>query len=354
VLSDAAPTGGFGLVYAADRGTLSVDADGDGTPEARIDLDGALGPLAMLEASADAEGGTEVALAARPAMLVADSGFFRADASYAAAIEGPADVRWYQIYDPEADTFVTEGAESVARERWVEADSLAEMPLQEGRFWVRSWGPESGFSDWGGGRVTTGGPDSRATVVERSFAPEQEVALAELIGTTELPEAAYVRVTTEQRDFGWLRADGLAETTFDTGAEAGDRMAVWVDTYLEGAGRSGWSRTTVTTTTDLDTLGGRGSTAVTTDAGTGGFAYTDAAGRPSHTEILTFGADDSLTITGAAADDITLAAEDGDTVLRLGGGDEPASTVRLVGVTAPTDSLATFNAREDLGDVLIG
>jgi threonine dehydrogenase-like Zn-dependent dehydrogenase len=75
---------------------------------------------------------------------------------------------------------------------------------------------------------------------DSAVAPNQQLALDQVIDASGLSEDGYVRVFTQGRDYGWLTSDDLAQTTLPIGSD-GSTMPVWIDTWQSGDGRSGWS-----------------------------------------------------------------------------------------------------------------
>jgi hypothetical protein len=212
---------------------FSVTAAPDSQPE----------PDPLPEPDPDTDSGLKVA-----------TGFFEQGSSFAEAINGPADAAWFKILDAEQGGFVTEGASTTAGD-WVNRSSLSELALTEGRYFVKSWGPESRQSDFQSGNIAFGSQESFVEMGSRPLPANGEVNLSELIDTGNLTDGSFVRVlvTNPQQDFGFLPPGDLAEgspLTVDVGG-AGTTLNVWVDVFL--GERSGWSRTEFTAEEDVST-----------------------------------------------------------------------------------------------------
>jgi hypothetical protein len=187
-----------------------------------------------LDVELDSERGNSVA-----------TGWFDPGSTFAEAIEGPSDAAWFKIFDAQGGGFVTDGATRIAGGDWVSKGSLDQMDLSAGRFFVKSWGPESRQTDWQSGNVNLGREDSFVTMSGRSLPAGQEASLGDIIDTENLSAESFVRVFVPgERDFGFLSANDLggASPLSVTAGPAGSTTNVWVDIFLSGQGRSGWSR----------------------------------------------------------------------------------------------------------------
>jgi hypothetical protein len=182
--------------------------------------------------------------------LIFSSGFFNLGGGIADAINGPSDARWYKIFDGDQGGFITEGASRVLG-GWVPAADLDQIDLNEGRYFVKSWGPDSGLSDFVSGNISFGNRDSFVEVGRPEVAANQDITLDQIIDASNLADDGSVRVFVPGRqDFGFLSGDELGTETFNFGSD-GTRTTIWIDTFLSGQGRSGWSRTEVTADADV-------------------------------------------------------------------------------------------------------
>jgi hypothetical protein len=79
----------------------------------------------------------------------------------------------------------------------------------------------------------------------------QDITLDQIIDASNLGDDGWVRVFVPgQQDFGFLSADELTTEAFNFGPD-GTRTSIWIDSFLSGHGRSGWSRTEVTADVDV-------------------------------------------------------------------------------------------------------
>jgi hypothetical protein len=226
---------GSEVVYTPNTGFTGSDSFSYRVSNFNDDTDTGLVQVSVIGPEPPAEQGLQVA-----------TGWFDQGSSFAEAIEGPSDAAWFKIFDAQGGGFITEGASRIAGGDWVSAGSLAQMSLSEGRFFVKSWGPQSRQTDWQSGNVTLGRDDSFVEMSGRPLPPGQEVSLGSIIDSENLTDESFVRVFVPgQEDFGFLSASdlsGASPLSITTGS-VGSSTNVWVDLFLSGQGRSGWSRT---------------------------------------------------------------------------------------------------------------
>ena len=167
--------------------------------------------------------------------LQVQSGFIQIGSTFSDVLSSaPSDVSWYKIFNLSESTWL-------GNTGWHRADDMKALQIPEpgGRFAITSWGPESGQSDFKEFTLkTTSDKTSLFALISKVFEPGTEVMYSQIIDTSELHDAAYLRIF-DNHVVGdaWLSKDELAQHSFDVG----DKPArIFLDTYLEGYGRSGW------------------------------------------------------------------------------------------------------------------
>lgn len=91
------------------------------------------------------------------------NGFLLAGSTFTDCIQdGYSDTQWYKIWDQQTAEFYTQGASNTDG-NWVSGDSLSQMelPYAVNKFYVISWGPENGQSEWIDFVVSIGNTNSK-------------------------------------------------------------------------------------------------------------------------------------------------------------------------------------------------
>ena len=172
------------------------------------------------------------------------NGFVPDGSTLADVVDYSADTRYLRLYDRDTGQFLP-GGEGEAPDGWYTPDQLAELPLPEqgpASYHVAAWSPDDGTSAWNDFTVQTADTASSVATRDRLVADTDTPSLAELVDTSNLNDNAWVRVyndgTGEIVGGDWLTPDALADHHPEL--PDGDETRLWVDTYLHGAGRSGW------------------------------------------------------------------------------------------------------------------
>ena len=171
------------------------------------------------------------------------NGFLPDGSTLADVIGYAADTRYLRLYDKDTGQFLP-GGEDDAPDGWYTPDQLDDLPVPEhgtASYYVAAWGP-GGTGAWTD--FTVQGNETPSFVATRDWiVPDTATpSLAELVDASGLDGDAWVRVhndaTGEIVGGDWLAPDELADHLPEL-VEGGETR-LWVDTYLHGAGRSGW------------------------------------------------------------------------------------------------------------------
>lgn len=174
--------------------------------------------------------------------LQARTGFFTRGETFADRITPPADTAYIRIFDADSGTWVAPPEENGTIDgRWMRASALETLPLSEGRYFVKSWGPDSLQSEWVGFRVAEGTARTAFGPPDEPLSLDQtDVTAADLLDLGDLPGSGYLRVHTGSEDSGWFSTRERADTPLPIPDTAGTHP-LWVDHWADGV-RLGWQR----------------------------------------------------------------------------------------------------------------
>lgn len=167
------------------------------------------------------------------------NGFVAEEVTFADLIELPDSASYFRLFDKEDGEFLGEG------DNWLTAGELGSLSPGAGdhQFFVSFW-QEGGMSEWVDFSARTA--EQTSVIGTRNWiAPDTtDLTYGDLMNTEHLHADAWIRIYdgAQGQIVGgdWLRADSLADHEFPTDSTGEAPVQVWVDTYLEGQGRSGW------------------------------------------------------------------------------------------------------------------
>jgi len=183
------------------------------------------------------------------------NGFLTSGSTFADVVaDAPSDTSWYRIWDTDNGQYYDDPNVNTV-DGWVSASDLANMqlPNDTNNFYIQSWGPDSGASDWVDFSVAIGSQDNYYTfnTMQPADSAMGQVTYDAVIDTTNMSEDTWLQVwnadSGEYLDQGgdkWIQAKELGDYALDTGSD-GTSTNVWVKSYLSGDGSSGWDKGTI-------------------------------------------------------------------------------------------------------------
>ena len=186
-------------------------------------------------------------------MLRVGSGFFSADSNFTDVISDSA-AKFVRVFDRQSGSFITEGIsqDAISGNGFIPYAQLDSLKFGSGEYTAQSFVSGEGLSAFVGFDVATAPRSSFVTYSAQALPANQEVSLDKVIDVSTLADNAFLRVVIPELDVDLpftAKSDletVLANTTLDTGA-VGSSPRVFVDTFLSGQGRSGFSGVTLQT-----------------------------------------------------------------------------------------------------------
>ena len=202
---------------------------------------------------ADGNGGTDTAsvtitIQGGVKSIYTSNGFVQDGSTFEDVIHySGTDASWFKLWDASDRDYYTEGAEETDG-NWVTAESLSQMdlPHNQNKFWIQSWGADSGLSEWKDFTATVGQDRSTVEVSDDTVVASSTVTYDQVIDISNFDSNGYLRVWNadeskylDESGDKWIKASELSNYSFNPGSN-GQETKIWVDTWLPDSGRSGW------------------------------------------------------------------------------------------------------------------